>query len=73
MLGQADLVAERLVAQVAGVGPLAVVGPAGVHLQAVGGREEFLAFHAGVDIAQRKGSKLPDRTARCGGRDGTRD
>jgi hypothetical protein len=47
MLIEADLVAERLVANVASERPLAVVRAAGVNFQAVRSGEHFLALDAG--------------------------
>lgn len=52
MLTEADLVAEGLVAQLAGVGFLAVVGAARVHLEAVRRGEHLLALHARVQVAE---------------------
>lgn len=54
MLAQADLVAERFVAQLAGERPLAVVRAPRMHLQAVRRREHFLALDARVHVAQRR-------------------
>lgn len=47
MLIEADLVAERLVANVASERPLPVVRAAGVNFQAVRSGEHFLALDAG--------------------------
>lgn len=52
VLTEADLVAEGLVAQLAGVGLLAVVGAARVHLEAVRRGEHLLALHARVQVAE---------------------
>lgn len=52
VLAEADLVAEGLVAQLAGVGLLAVMGTARVHLEAVRRGEHLLALHARVQVAE---------------------
>jgi len=52
VLAEADLVAEGLVAELAGVGLLAVVRPPGVDLEAVGRGEHLLALHARVQVAE---------------------
>lgn len=52
VLAEADLVAEGLVAQLAGVGLLAMVGAARVHLEAVRRGEHLLALHARVQVAE---------------------
>lgn len=53
VLAEADLVAERLVAQLAGEGPPPAVRPPRVHLQAVRGAEHLVAFHARVRVHSR--------------------
>ena len=65
VLGEADFVSEGLVAQLAGEGPLAVVGPAGVDLKTVRGGEDLVALEAGVDVAaaQREGARVADGLA----------
>lgn len=52
VLAKADLMAKGLVAQLAGVGLLAVVGAARVHLESVRRGEHFLALHARVQVAK---------------------
>jgi len=52
VLAEADLVPEGLVAELAGVGLLAVVRPAGVDLEAVWRGEHLLALHARVQVAE---------------------
>ena len=47
MLVEADFVAERFVADLAGKGPFAVVRSTGVHFQAVRSGEHLFAFDAG--------------------------
>lgn len=45
VLTEADLVAKGLIAQLAGKGSLAVMGAAGVHLEAVSGGKVLLALY----------------------------
>lgn len=52
MLAQADLVAESLVAKLAGEGPTSAVSPPRVDLQSVRRAEHLVAFHAGVGVAR---------------------
>lgn len=52
VLAEADLVPEGLVAELAGVGLLAVVRPPGVDLEAVRRGEHLLALHARVQVAE---------------------
>lgn len=52
VLAEADLMAEGLVAQLAGVGLLPVVGAARVHLESVRRGEHLLALHARVQVAE---------------------
>ena len=51
VLAEADLVAERFVADLAGEGPFAVVRAARVHLETVRRREHLLALDAGEGVA----------------------
>lgn len=46
VLAEADLMAERFVAQLARKWSLAVVAPPGMHFKAVRRREHFLALYA---------------------------
>ncbi len=75
VLREADLVPERLVAHLAGEGPLPVVRPPGVHLQPVRGGEDLLALEARVDVAsaQRQGPGVADGLAGGRAADGGRD
>lgn len=55
VLTEADLVAKGLIAQLAGKGSLAVMGAAGVYLEAVSGGKVLLALYTWKDITDQWG------------------
>lgn len=54
VLCEADLMTKSLVAELACVGAFSIVGSTGVDFQSMGCREDFVTFHAGVDVSSQR-------------------
>lgn len=53
VLGKADFMAERFIAQLAGKGSLPIVRPPCMHLESVRRAEHLVAFDTAVDVSER--------------------